>query len=234
MRTKTIATLAAAAIVVAGCGYAYGATTAAPATPITTLTFCQSTTGEMKAVSATAACPKGTTKYQLSGVVGPIGPQGVQGVPGPQGPAGTPASTCYEYPHPGANYAGCDLHGVQLEGVQMPGSNLVGTNFAGADMQRVAVQANLCGSNAHLAKFNGANLQQVHFCGADLTGADFSGADLQQVDFSGANLTGAVGIGYTYSYANWTNAICPDGTIAHADSAYIIYGYSCAGNGVPV
>ena len=85
MRTKTLAAAAAAALVIAGGSYAYGATTATPATPISTLTFCQSNDGEMKAIAPTSSCPKGTTKYTLSGVAGPAG---LPGAPGAQGPAG--------------------------------------------------------------------------------------------------------------------------------------------------
>ena len=90
MRTKTLAAAAAAALVIAGGSYAYGATTAAPATPISTLTFCQSNDGEMKAVAASSACPKGTTKYTLSGVAGPAGSPGAPGAQGPAGVKGDP------------------------------------------------------------------------------------------------------------------------------------------------
>jgi len=89
MRTKTLTAVAAlSAMLVAGGGYAYGATTAAPipSTTITSLTFCKAGDGTMVFTATTTPCPKNQTRYTLAGVAGTQGPQGV---PGPAGPAGT-------------------------------------------------------------------------------------------------------------------------------------------------
>ncbi len=91
MRTRTLAAVAAlSAALVAGSGYAYGVTTAPPitSTTITSLTFCQAIDGTMKATSPTIACPKGTTRYTLTGVAGPQGATGLTGATGATGPMG--------------------------------------------------------------------------------------------------------------------------------------------------
>jgi hypothetical protein len=90
MRIKTLAALAAGAILVAGGSYAYGATTAAPipATNITSFTFCKDADGTVHFVNATTACSKSQTRYNLTGVAGPQGPQGLQGLTGATGAFG--------------------------------------------------------------------------------------------------------------------------------------------------
>jgi hypothetical protein len=59
-----------------------------PATNITSFTFCKDVDGTVHFVSATTACSKTQTRYNLTGVAGPQGPQGLQGLAGPAGPAG--------------------------------------------------------------------------------------------------------------------------------------------------
>ena len=59
----------------------------APATNITSFTFCKDVDGTVHFVSATTACSKSQTRYNLTGVAGPQGPQGIQGLAGPAGPA---------------------------------------------------------------------------------------------------------------------------------------------------
>lgn len=125
-------------------------------------------------------------------------------------------NSCKEFPHEGVVWDDCNFKGAYLVNANIGGGTLIGTDFTRVFFNNgYAVNTTFFRSDLTDSDFGGANLRNASFVLADLTNVDFTGADLDGSFMNGASsLTGIM----------WTNATCPDGTLASS------HGQTCIGH----
>lgn len=106
--------------------------------------------------------------------------------------------------------AGKQLNGGRFAGADLSGRDLAGTDFTASDLGG----ANLSGAILVEADLSATNLMDANLTDADLTRARLGGADLRGARLSGATLDGV----------EWSETLCPDGTLSNDN------GGTCAGH----